>query len=129
MEYLELSATQVSLAALLIVVNGAISVLLKLGLERSLALAATRSIVQLTLVGFVLKWVFNLNHWAIVLALGILMTLVASLTAANRNQQHAYRGLWVNTVISIWVSSWLVTGFALLVVLNGIKTWYQPQSQ
>ena len=35
MEYLELSATQVSLAALLIVVNGAISVLLKLGLERS----------------------------------------------------------------------------------------------
>ena len=46
------------LAALLLVVNGAISLAFGLRLETSLAVAAVRMVVQLAAVGFVLKFVF-----------------------------------------------------------------------
>jgi putative ABC transport system ATP-binding protein len=67
--YLELSYTQVGLAALLILINGAISVLLKLGLERRLLLAAVCTVLQLLLIGLVLEWVFRVDRWYAVLAL------------------------------------------------------------
>ena len=47
--YIDLSYFQVCSAALLIVINGAISVLLKLDLERRLAIAAVCTVVQLLL--------------------------------------------------------------------------------
>src|SRR5262249_39807511 len=59
--YIELSYFQVGLAALLILINGAISVLLRLELERRLLLAAVCTIVQLLLIGLVLEWVFRVD--------------------------------------------------------------------
>ena len=67
--YIELSYFQVCLAAFLIVINGAVSVLLKLDLERRLLIAAVCTVVQLLLIGFVLEWVFRLDRWYIVLAM------------------------------------------------------------
>jgi putative ABC transport system permease protein len=60
-----LSAWQVGVAALLILVNGALSVGLGLGLERRLAWAAVRTVVQLLAIGFVLQWVFANAHWTV----------------------------------------------------------------
>lgn len=124
--YVELSYVQVGLAALLIVGNGAISIALRLQMERSLILASLRTVVQLLLVGLVLEWVFQLDRWYVVLGIGCLMTLIAGLTAASRNQRR-YPGIWLNTVISVWASAWIVTSFALFAVLQGIDRWYQPQ--
>jgi putative ABC transport system permease protein len=126
MNYVELTYTQVAWAALLMVINGAISIALRLGLERSLLWASVRTVVQLLLVGLVLEWVFRVDRWYIVLGLAALMTLIAGITAANRNQR-VYPGIWLNTVISVWASAWLITAFALFVVLQGIDKWYQPQ--
>ncbi len=53
-------------------------------------------------------------------------TLTAGLTAASRNQRR-YPGIWINTVISVWASAWIVTSFALFAVMRGIDHWYQPQ--
>ena len=53
--YVELTYLQVGLAALLIVVNGAISLTLRLGMERTLAIASVRTVVQLVLIGLVLE--------------------------------------------------------------------------
>jgi methenyltetrahydromethanopterin cyclohydrolase len=61
--YLELSYFQVALAAALVLVNGAISVLLKLELERRLFLAAACTVVQLLLVGLLLDWVFRVDRF------------------------------------------------------------------
>ena len=60
-DYLELSSFRVGLATLLILVNGAISLALRLGLHRMLGIAALRTVVQLLLVGLVLQWVFSLS--------------------------------------------------------------------
>lgn len=126
MDYLKLSYAQVGFSALLIVVNAVISVWLRLGLERSLAVAAVRTIVQLLLVGLVLQWVFQLDRWPAVLSILVAMTIIAGVTAVQRNQRR-YRGIWLDTLLSMWISTWVVTAYALLVVFSGIDKWYQPQ--
>lgn len=57
-----LSLADVAIATLLIVVNGAVSAALSLGLGRKLALAAIRTVVQLLAIGYVLGWVFRLDR-------------------------------------------------------------------
>lgn len=124
--YVELTYWQVALASFLIIANGAISVFLRLRMERTLLVASIRTVVQLLLVGLVLEWVFRLDRWYVVMALACLMTLIAGLTAASRNERR-YPGIWLNTIISVWASAWIVTSFALFVVMQGIDKWYQPQ--
>lgn len=124
--YVELTYWQVALAALLILVNGAASVALRLGLERSLVVGSVRMIVQLLLIGLVLEWVFRVDRWYIVLALMGVMTLVAGVTSVQRNERR-YRGIWLDTVVMVWASSWLVAAYGIFVVLRGVDTWYHPQ--
>ncbi len=125
-DYVELSFGQAGLAALLLVINGLISIALRLRMERLLLLAGVRTVLQLLLIGFVLEWVFQIDRWYVVVGVACLMTLIAGLTAANRNERR-YPGVWLNTVVSVWASSWIVTAFALFAVLQGIEKWYQPQ--
>jgi putative ABC transport system permease protein len=123
--YIELSYWQVGLAALLIVVNGAISVLLKLDLERRLAIAGVCTIVQLLLIGFVLEWVFRVNRWYVVVAMMSIMTLVAGIAAIQRTAIR-FPGIWALSVAATWVSSWLVAALALGVIVR-VRPWYTPQ--
>ncbi len=60
-EYIELSYLRVAVAALLLLIAGGVSVFLRLGLERRLAIAGVRTVAQLLLVGLVLHWVFALR--------------------------------------------------------------------
>jgi putative ABC transport system permease protein len=123
--YLELSYRQVAAAALLIVINGLISLCLRLGLGRQLAIASARMTVQLLLIGFVLNWVFAFSSVYAVLSLMALMTLVAGGSAVERTRNR-YSGIWVNSIISVWASSWLVTGLALTGIVQ-VSPWFRPQ--
>lgn len=125
-DYLELSNGQVGLAALLIVVNGAASIALQLRLERTLAIASVRTIVQLALVGLVLEWVFQAQHWYYVLLLALVMTITAGVAAANRVDRRYPKMRW-DALLAVWASSWLVTGYVLLAVLQRGAQWYDPQ--
>ncbi len=124
--YVELQYFDIALAALLIVVSAAISVALRLGMERTLLLASVRTVVQLLLVGFVLKTVFQFDQWVNVVAVMLLMTLIAGVTAVRRSHRR-YPGMWLDTILSIWITTWLITSFALFVVVRGDHPWYQPQ--
>ena len=110
--YIHLSYWQVAIAASLILINGAISLALDLGLHRRLLIAALRTTVQLALVGFVLHWVFALSRWYGVLALMLAMAVIGGLAAVGRTGRR-YDGMKLNSILSIWMSSWLVTGVAL----------------
>jgi putative ABC transport system permease protein len=124
-DYLNLSNTQLALAAALILINGILSLLLKLGLTRRLLWASVRTVVQLLLVGHILSWVFRFDRWYIVIGLMMLMTVIAGL-AASRRGGRTYRGMRVDGMVSIWLSSWLVTMIALFVIIR-IRPWYEPQ--
>ena len=123
--YLDLSNTDLALAAALILVNSALSLLLKLGLTRRLLWASVRTVVQLLLVGHILGWVFRFNRWYVVLALMVVMTVIAGL-AASRRGGRTYRGMRVDGMLAIWFSSWLVTVLALFVIIR-VRPWYEPQ--
>lgn len=123
--YLDLSYLQVGIATLLILINGAVSFALKLDLERRLLVAAVRTVVQLLLVGLVLDWVFGLSRWYAVAGLMLVMALIAGVAAVRRTG-HRYPGVWVNSILCMGVSSWVVTGLALTAVVQ-VEPWYRPQ--
>ncbi|PHS12890.1 MAG: iron export ABC transporter permease subunit FetB [Blastopirellula sp.] len=125
-DYVEIEYWQVALAALLILINGAISIALQLRMEKTLLIASVRTVVQLLLVGLVLDSVFDPELWFLVFPLAAIMTLIAGITAARRNQR-SYVGITLDTVLSVWASAWLVTGFAMLAVMQGADSWHQPQ--
>lgn len=123
--YQSLSLFDIGIAVSLIIVNGALSVALKLHLERQLGWAALRTIVQLLAVGYVLGWVFHFSRWYVVLPLMAIMTIVAGLAASSRGRR-GYAGQRLDSVISIWLSSWLVAAVGLLLVIRA-HPWYEPQ--
>jgi UDP-glucose/iron transport system permease protein len=124
--YLELSAWQVAIAASLVFVNGGLSIVLGLGLERSLGIASVRMVVQLLLIGYVLRWVFQSASILSVLALAVTMTMIAGVSAVRRTERR-FPGIYVASSVSVLVSSWLVTCFGIVAVLQKAETWYEPQ--
>jgi putative ABC transport system permease protein len=124
-QYIDLTAGQVAVAALLILVNAGISLALRLGMERRLLVAAVRTIAQLALIGLVLDRVFAVGRVEIVLFLMTVMVLVAGVAAVRRTERR-YPGIWLNAVVSMWASSWLITAVALFGIVR-VRPWYDPQ--
>ena len=125
MEYQNLSLLDIGIASSLILINGVLSLVLKLDLERKLFWAAIRTVVQLLAIGYVLGWVFNFAQWYVVLPLMAGMTLIAGLSASDRGKR-TYAGQRIDSIASIWLSSWLVTAVGLFAVIR-IHPWYEPQ--
>ena len=124
--FIELSPWQVAMAASLVVVSGLISLAMQLGLHRRLALASARCVVQLVLIGLVLRWIFAPGTpWYVVVGLGTIMTMIAGVVAVDRSERR-YAGIVLDSVISMWACAWLVTGVALLAVVRP-EPWYRPQ--
>jgi putative ABC transport system permease protein len=87
--------------------------------------AAVRTVVQLLAIGYVLGWVFEFAYWYVVLPIMCLMTLIAGASAAGRGKR-TYAGQRVDSIASVWISSWLVTAVGLFAVIR-IHSWYEPQ--
>ena len=58
---IHLGPLQLAVATMLVVAASAISLLLRLGLERRLAIASLRTVIQLGLIGFVLEYIFAVD--------------------------------------------------------------------
>ena len=84
-----LDAIDLTLVALLILLQAALSVRLRLGLEKQVLVAAVRSVVQLLLLGFLLSWLFERESPWLVLAWMTLMGLVAGYEAVRRSSRRA----------------------------------------
>ena len=123
--YLVIGLPQLALASVLIVVNLALSLWLRLGLARSLLLASSRMVVQLLLVGLVLGYVFSLNRPLPVLAIALVMASLAGVSAVNRSQRR-FRGVWWDSLLTITGSAFVVTGLSLVGVLR-VRPWFEAQ--
>jgi len=122
---LDIGAWQLVLAGLLIVVNLALSAWLRLGLARGLLIASVRMTVQLLLVGLVLGYVFALSRPLPIVAIGLVMTSLAGLASVNRTRRR-FPGIYLDSVLSVFAASFLVTGIALTGIIN-VRPWYQAQ--
>jgi len=124
---IQLSNFDLSLAALLVLALALSSARIYPGLAQQLLVAALRTAIQLTLVGLVLKVLFANSNLLWVALISMLMLLVAGREVMAR-QQRRFAGRWGYGigVVSMFVSSFTVALFALLVVV-GNEPWYQPQ--
>jgi putative ABC transport system permease protein len=126
-DLITLTPLDLSVAALLVLILAAISWRLRLGVEKQLVWAALRSVVQLTLLGLVLKTLFAQSNPLFIGGLSLLMLAAASYEVMAR-QKRRFRGLWgigIGT-LSMFISSFSITLLALHLVV-GVEPWYTPQ--
>ncbi|MDF7675625.1 iron export ABC transporter permease subunit FetB [Neisseriaceae bacterium ESL0693] len=119
------SNADLALASILVLVSAGVSLWLKLGLTNRIIISAIRAVVQLSIIGLLLKWIFAANQWYWVLPMVTVMTLVAGLSARSRGR-YSYRGLSFDALSSVWLASWLTAAVGLYAVLH-VKPWYSPQ--
>lgn len=98
---------------------------LSLGLGRDIVVGSVRMTVQLLLVGLILNWVFALKHPLPVVVIGLVMTLLAGQAAVGRSTRR-YAGIYLDSFLAVFGSSFLLTGLALSGVLQ-IRPWFEPQ--
>lgn len=112
-------------AGLLVLAAGVVSLALELELERTLALAATRTVVQLGLVGFVLRAVFDSENPA-ALALVVLVMVAAASQAATARASRGFDGARLLAFLSL-ASSCLLVAVVVTRVVLAVEPWWKPQ--
>ncbi|QDG50638.1 iron export ABC transporter permease subunit FetB [Persicimonas caeni] len=120
-----LTPWDLALAALLLIIPAAISIALKLGLEKRLGIASVRTVVQLAFIGVVLEWVFELNRWYYVVPVLLVMLLVAARAAIQRSERR-FPGAYLAAFGSLVLAS-SVTAFSVTEVVIGVEPWYAPR--
>lgn len=125
--YVSLTPLDLALAAILILVNAGVSLGFRLGLERTLLWTSARMVVQLLLIGLVLKWIFAQTSPLWTLALASIMIAAAGYEAISRQERRigglVSYGLGAGTLL-------LVGTFATIFAVGGVISpdpWYAPR--
>ena len=116
-----------AVASILVVLNAVLTWVLNLGLSRTILIAGVRSVVQLLLVGLVLKTVFALASPLLIAVVALAMFAMASYEIGSR-QERRFAGVWGYGIGAgtTMLATLLVTVFALLGTLRPVP-WYAPQ--
>ncbi len=127
MSVIHLEMWDLGMAASLVLLLALLSFALRLQLERQILISATRTTVQLLLIGLVLKSLFASSN---LLWLGLMAFVMLAVAGREvmRRQKRTFSGWWGYGLgtLSMFVSSFATTIFALLVVIN-TDPWYLPQ--
>jgi putative ABC transport system permease protein len=124
-ELIQLGPLQLAIASLLVVAAGVVSILLRLGVERRLAVAALRTIIQLGLLGLILERVFAVRNPVLVVALLLLMTVFAAREAVGRSSRR-YRGILIDAWLTM-AATCLTVGGVVTHFVVGVEPWWEPQ--
>ena len=122
---IELQAIDLLFAGLLVLVAGVVSTLLRLGLEKRLLVASLRTVVQLLLIGYLLKWVFRIESLPLVLGLALLMIAAASRAAVTRPAR-TFAGVSWLAFLSLSVTG-MITTVTVTGLIVGVEPWWRPQ--
>jgi putative ABC transport system permease protein len=122
---IHLGAFELALAAALVLVTAGASLAFRLGMARSLLLAALRAGAQLALLGLVLRWVFARDSAAVVLLMMLAMAVLAGNEAVRRTRHRVRGGRGMATLVVV-ASSMAVTAYATQAILR-VDPWYEPR--
>ena len=122
---LPISLANLAMASSLLLVVGVLSVSLRLHLGNRLAIASLRSVLQLSLLGLVLKLVFEAKEWWIVVALVVSMMLNASFAAVRRTSRR-YSGVWLSGLGAVTIST-VFTTFIIVAFVVPVRPWYEAR--
>ncbi|KAJ3151988.1 hypothetical protein HDU89_001633 [Geranomyces variabilis] len=123
----ELDWSNVAIASTLILSNICLSLLFGLGLEKQLLVAATRCLIQLTIMGHILQPVFDKESPLFVAMLTLLLISIAILEISfNRTKfRHDYM---LSTVALSTITAVLLTSFVGNALAFGASPWYRPRT-
>lgn len=127
MNAVHLDALDLLAAVSLIVLDAVISLVFRLRLHRQLLVSATRMVVQLLLVGLLLRWLFASHSAALTLAVVFVMILAAAREVAVRPRQRLQH--WGNYRIASVVVSVASLATVLLALATAIRPtpWHDPR--
>jgi len=125
--YVPLTPFDLALAAALLVVNGAISWFFRLQLERSLAIAAVRMVLQLAVVGLVLKLIFAQTSPVWTVLMGLVMVVAAGVEVTSRQHRRisGWQTFGFSTATLLFIGM-AITGLGVGVII-GPAPWYAPR--
>jgi putative ABC transport system permease protein len=120
-----LEAGDVAVAALLVIVAGVVSLVMRLDLHRRLLLASIRTVVQLVLIGHILRWLFEIdNIWVLSVVL-VVMMVNAGIAAVGRSDR-TFPGVTYGAIFALVITG-LATTFTVTGAIIGKGTWHEPQ--
>jgi putative ABC transport system permease protein len=122
---IDISLVQLLFGLVFILAAGITSVWQSLRLERDLLIGTVRTFLQLFMMGYILKVVFNLASGWLVMGVFAFMILFAAweIRARVRERQVSFFfPLLISMAISYFLVAYLVTA-----VLVAVKPWWQPQ--
>jgi putative ABC transport system permease protein len=123
---LSLHAVDIAWATPLLVLDGALSLWLGLRFHRELAIATLRMVVQLCVVGYLLRYIFAEHSPWLTTAMLLAMSLVAVREVAARPARRLSSGnVWVALPNVLGVVM-LTTAFALMTAIRPAP-WYDPR--
>ena len=127
MNTVHLGLTDVALAAVLVLANAIASMILRLRLHRQVLWAATRMVVQLLLVGLLLRIVFRLQSPSVTLVIVLLMIGAAAREVAVRPERRLHQhGNYRIGIAVVGLSSLATVVLALMTAIRP-EPWYDPR--
>lgn len=122
---LQLSWIDLTVAVGLVLISIGVSGWHRTGLARSFAVGAIRTVLQLTLVGYVLVFIFSIDRWYLVG--GALLVMLAAATKAAVDRQDTRRaGLFSITGAALLLGSGLTLIYVSVMVVH-VDPWYNPR--
>ncbi|KAI8340721.1 UPF0014 family, partial [Chlamydoabsidia padenii] len=119
----DLSWSNVLLASSFFLIDFAISFTLQLKISRPLIISATRCLVQLTVMGFILEDLFRQrNPYAIAATTFVLVLLTTFETTFNKSEK-SFRGIFLSVFICTFVSIHLVGVMGIRFAINKVPFW------
>lgn len=125
MTTLPISLANLAIASSLLLVIGGLSLALRLQLGSRIAIAAVRMVLQLGLLGLVLKWVFEARQWWIILAMVASMMINASVAAVRRTTRR-YPGVWMSGLGAVTIST-VFTTVVIMSFVVPVRPWYEAR--
>lgn len=127
MNYIALSYWDLALASILILANGLISLWYQLGMEKPLLISTMRMVVQLSLIGFILKFIFVQTSPLWTTALVVIMVLVAGreVIASLTTRLKGWWGYGISTSTMFLVA--VSTNLLVVAFVISPEYWYAPR--
>ncbi|WP_418792142.1 ABC transporter permease [Phosphitispora sp. TUW77] len=120
-----ISDLQLALSVGLVLIAGGISAMLRLGLLKSLAWGTIRTFVQLTFIGYVLKYVFSANNLWIISGLILIMCFIAARASVKRTPN--VPSYPVSLAFWSLLTSTVLVGLVVVRIIINPVPWYSAR--
>ena len=124
-DYILISNTSLLISVSLMLVVAIIGFINKLGITKNVLLGTIRSFAQLTLMGYVLEWIFDLSRWYFTVLMIIVMIIFATYDSYKRIDFRPGKTFFC-CLTSMVIGTAFPLAFMFYIVLK-IAPWYNPQ--